>query len=301
MLKGFSTQKKENSLISGFTDKQSQDTSEYATLQKTSSDKVLLDTVNSSVFRLHNIVKTAEADSTDRVLISTAHGAEAGDLVRFELFSANPYFESKILSVPDADTIVLAAKLPISIGTGDEFYLLRHAAQRVDETGAGIVSVSQGPTQFIYDGAPTEVEQDTITPSDSRPLPVINLKNDGTVVDFATSAKQDAQTTLLNEISTNTLALRFLTNTAGSLSQQSLTGTSASTISVPANAVSCNIQAPSTNEQNIRVSIGSTASTSAGMLFEPGRSEVFSGAAAISACATVAGSNEVIVQWVLRS
>lgn len=167
---------------------------------------------------------------------------------------------------------------------------------------------SDGISRFILDGVTTTVSQDTVTPANSNPLPVTFLDPSGLPADYATEAKQDTQitkqdlaNTLLGEIADDILLLRLQVNSAGFLSQQPLSGLTPSTISVPANAVGCNIQAPSTNEQNIRVSIGSVASDSAGMIFEPGRSEVFNGAAAISACATVAGSNEVIVQWVLRS
>lgn len=335
-IKAFSTQKKLDTDISGYLEPQTKDSSQFITAQKTSSDKVALDTAVSSAFRLHPTVKTVEANSTQRVIKITAHGAQKNDFLRFELSAQNPYFESGIVSVPDADTIILAAELPNTPSVGDEFYLLRYAQQRVDATGAGIVALSPAPIIYVLDGVDTEVEQDTGTPANTRPLPVGVFNVAGTLTDVATEAKQDdiitniqsavtelqniqtnqdAQTTLLttiesnqdtsntllNEISTNTLALINLRNNGGSLSQQALTGTTASTISVPANAVSCNIQAPSTNTDNVRISIGATASTTDGMLFEPGRSEMFDGAAAISACATVSGTNEVIVQWVLRT
>jgi len=300
-IKGFSTQKKLETDISGYLESQTKDSNQFVTAQKTSSDKVAFDNVTNALFRTHALVKTAEANTTKRIIKSTSHSALAGDVVRFELSSQNPYFEANIISVPDANTIIIAAELPNTPNTGDEFYILRYATQRVDESGAGIVALSPSPIQFVLDGVNTEVEEDTVTPANSNPLPTKVLNGSGVEVDFATSAKQDLSNTLLGEISTNTLALINLVNNGGSLSQQALTGTTASTISVPANAVSCNIQAPSTNTDNVRIAIGATASTTNGMLFEPGRSEVFDGAAAISACATVSGTNEVIVQWVLRT
>jgi hypothetical protein len=339
-IKGYSTQKKENSLISGYTDKQTQDSSQFSTFQETYSDKVLLDTVNSSLFRLHVGVKTAEANSTDRILKSTAHGAQKGDVVRFDLASANPYFESKVLSIPDADTIIISAKLPTSIITGDEFYLLRHVSQRVDETGASIVTITPSPILFSLDNVDTEVSEDTITPANSNPLPIKALDGNGVEVDFATEAKQDtiitniqtvdtsvqsvntsvqavdvsvqavdtsvqavetAVNNAITEIQTVQTKIDKLKGNSGSFVQTTLTGTTDSTATVPANAIGFYIQAPSTNSDNIRFCVGSTASTTNGVLMEAGRSEgPFNLAADVSVCATASTvSNEFIIQWIL--
>jgi len=289
---------------------------------------------------LHTLVKTAEAGSTDRVLNITAHGAEAGDLVRFELSAANPYFESKILSVPDADTIILAAKLPVAISTGDEFFLLRHTTGRVDDTGAIIASVTQGPTQFVLNGSDVEGERDTVTPANSKPLPVINLDNSGVVVDFATSAKQDAQTTLLGEVSANTLVTTLPVKSSGSATNASMiqvggsdgtnartlsvdnTGrakvvvdayssgqvdngslslTTAATVTAPANAVGFIVQNESSNANSIRFRVGGTASTSAGVLLEPGRdSGLVPIGANVSLCNTVSSTQDYSVLWVIK-
>lgn len=54
---------------------------------------------------------------------------------------------------------------------------------------------TSGPVQFILDGNVETVNQDTSTPSNSIPLPVINLDGSGVEVDYATEAKQDTQIT----------------------------------------------------------------------------------------------------------
>jgi hypothetical protein len=61
-----------------------------------------------------------------------------------------------------------------------------------------------GPTQFVKDGIDTEVEQDTITPSNSVPLPVRLLNPNGTEVTPATAANQATANTSLASIDTNT-------------------------------------------------------------------------------------------------
>lgn len=50
------------------------------------------------------------------------------------------------------------------------------------------VSASSGPTQFVLDGADTEVLQDTGTPANSKPLPVALLNLDGQAFNPATNA-----------------------------------------------------------------------------------------------------------------
>ena len=181
-IKGFSTQKKLDTELVGYNDKQTKDTSEFATFQKTSSDKVALDTAVSSAFRLHPAAKTVEANSTQRIIKITAHGAQKNDYLRFELSSQNPYFEAGIVSVPDADTLVLAAELPNTPNVGDQFYLLRYAQQRVDSSGAGIVALAPSPIMFDLNGVDTEVSKDTTNLNNSNPLPTeqIFYKSDGT-------------------------------------------------------------------------------------------------------------------------
>jgi hypothetical protein len=89
-------------------------------------------------------------------------------------------------------------------------------------------------------------------------------------------------------------------NSAGSIVNTSLSATTASTASKPANAVGFIIQAPSDNTDNIRFAVGGTASTTVGMLMEPGRDSGYLPLAAnISVCATVSGTNAFSIQWVL--
>ena len=59
---------------------------------------------------------------------------------------------------------------------------------------------TSGPVQYIKDGNVETVNQDTTTPSNSTPLPVINLDSSGVEVDYATEAKQDVQILELQDI-----------------------------------------------------------------------------------------------------
>lgn len=310
-IKGFSTQKKELN-IAGYPDVK--DTAQFITGQQTQSDKVGLDVINNAAFRVSSLL-TAEAGSTNIVLKCTSHGALLHDFIRFEETTSNPFFEAKIINIPDANTIVLAALLPQTIGAGDTFYILRHATQRIDDTGATIATVEQGPTQFVLDGVPTEVEIDTTTPANSRPFPVKSYDDNGDYLPLATEAKQDDAITELQSVNTNLAIIdasvqdvltevQAIRNNqfgaSGSFAQATLTGTTEEVSTAPAKAIGFNIQAPSTNSDNIRFCVGSTASTSNGFLMEPGRSETIMIGAEISICATASTtSNEYIIQWIL--
>lgn len=74
----------------------------------------------------------------------------------------------------------------------------------------------------------------------------------------------------------------------------------AQTFTAPANAVGFKIQAPSTNTENISFSIGATATITAGILMEPGRSEDFDTGSNISVIATSAAAQTVTVIWKVK-
>lgn len=199
-IKGFSTQKKSTGSISGFTDKQTQDTTEFVTVSRTYFDKVLSDVKNIGCFRIHPTAKTTESGTTNRIIVNTAHGAQKGDFIRFEATAALPFYEAGVLSVPDANTIILDGELPSIPPVGNEFYILRHGTQRLDDSGAGIVSVAPSPIQYVLDGIDTEVEQDTITPSNSNPLPTSYLNTSGVRTNLATETTQVANGVLVGAV-----------------------------------------------------------------------------------------------------
>jgi hypothetical protein len=89
-------------------------------------------------------------------------------------------------------------------------------------------------------------------------------------------------------------------NQAGALSTGNLTGTTASLIAAPTNAVGFILMNPSTNADPVRWAIGSTASTSNGVYTELGRdSGYIPVAASVSVCAVAStGTNVYIIQWI---
>lgn len=140
-------------------------------------------------------------------------------------------------------------------------------------------------------------------------FPATNSSN--TEVNIHDSAGNDinnGQQTMANSvpvvIASNQTAVptREAANSNGAIVNQALTATSASSSAAPANAVGFLLQAPSTNTDDIRWCVGGTASTTVGMLAEPGRdSGYLPMAATISVCATASGTNAYSIQWVLSS
>lgn len=98
------------------------------------------------------------------------------------------------------------------------------------------------------------------------------------------------------------IATKAPVNTAGSAANTSLTGTTASTATAPANAVGFILYADTDNAHTIRFAIGATASTSVGGRLEPGRDTGYLPCAAnVSVCATASGTNAFFIQWILSA
>ena len=222
-IKAFPNQKKLTKQLSGITQAQSDTHAQFITAQPTSSDKIGLDSVQIGVYRTSALVKTATASTVEpkRIITNTAHGGLVGDMVRFQDTAANAGFESAILSIPDANTIVLASESPLDIVTGNEFFILRHVVPRYDATGSTIATLTPVPIQFVRNAVNTDVSQDTSTPSNSRPLPIRVLNPDGTEVTPATSGAQTTTNASLSSIDTKLTSQATAANQAttnGSLS-----------------------------------------------------------------------------------
>lgn len=138
------------------------------------------------------------ADGGATQIEDSSSPARVGDYVRFEDGNAQ-YLELPIVYMPDADTLVLGARLDSALvpAAGDTFFIMRYTTQLVDETGAQQVNVVSGPIEYTRNGTATLVQEVTATPANSRPMPVKVMDFVGAEVDFATEAKQDSQITAL--------------------------------------------------------------------------------------------------------
>lgn len=149
---------------------------EYVTVQPVYGDKNAADVIPKSAFRLTGL-KTIEAGSTEQTIIATAHGASAGDFIRFEAGATLEYFEAAIVEVLNANSFRLGTKLPSIPPITDTYYILRYTSPRTDPTGA--IVASSGPLQYNLDGVTVTVNQDTVVPASSLALPVKQLGPSG--------------------------------------------------------------------------------------------------------------------------
>ncbi len=168
---------------------------------------------------------------------------------------------------------------------------------------AGAATEAKQDAQIVLE---TDIETNTAaTVTELQTLNAVDFATETTLV--AMSAKLPA--TLGQKTAANSLAVvpasdytpKTPVNTSGSVVNGSLTATTASAETAPAGAVGFMVEAPSTNTDNIRYRVGGTASTTAGMLMEPGRDSGFVPCGAnLSICATVSGTNAYSILWVIQ-
>jgi|SRR6478736_3097307 len=191
-IQGFSTQKKLDTVLAPYTSGQTDDKSQFATLQENYSNKVAIDTTTVGYYKTNGGILTIAAIPAAyplRQLNIVGHGASKGDMVRFASTSSLPGFEAKINHVIDADNIVIAAQLPSAPTPGDQVDILRAVTQRLGADGTIQVSIAPMPLIYVLDGIDTEVEESTTAPDNSRPLPVkqIGRFTESAIVDASSS------------------------------------------------------------------------------------------------------------------
>jgi len=197
-------------LLSGYTAEEVVDVQKFVTIQNVGSDKGALDTVQHSVYEV-STANTFAAGSTTRIVKKVAHGARKGDVIRCTS-GTNLSIEMEVLSAPDADTLVLAgALLAAPTATVDTFNVMRYMTTKVDSSGSLITT--PGPTQFVLNTVDTEVNEDTGTPANNRPLPVKLVDADGdtpaflTPVDFLDVSPHIPSTTTIPKSSDNAISV----------------------------------------------------------------------------------------------
>lgn len=142
---------------------------DYVTGQKLGSNRIGLDAISLMAY-LVSAANTAGAGSTDQIINTVAHGAKVGDIVVFQSGTQNE-FEVHVDKVIDANNFELACICTASL-VGASYDLLRPKTPRVDASGSTLATVSPSPIIFTRNGADQEVTEDTVTPSNNRPLPV---------------------------------------------------------------------------------------------------------------------------------
>ena len=170
---------------------------QFATVSPSGYDKHGLDVVLKAQYPITNSPTTIDVvqptEDADRVIKFTNHGLRQGDIVRFSEGSSLEGIESEIIEIPDADTLVLATKLPsVPVAGVDTVELLRGITARASANGG--LETSLGPIQFLKDRndgngpVTTTVSVNATTPANSDPLPVEIISTDGTPATFNLTA-----------------------------------------------------------------------------------------------------------------
>jgi hypothetical protein len=110
----------------------------------------------------------------------TAHGASVGNVARF-LSGSLINYEFEIIQIIDVDHFYI---LPISDvkPSTENCEIMGWVTSKLGSDGGLTVSVSGSNTQFVRNGAPQIVTEDTGTPANTRPLPVLNYDSSGVEV-----------------------------------------------------------------------------------------------------------------------
>lgn len=127
-------------------------------------------TVRAMIAAYNVATDLTEAGSTVKLINATAHVARPGDVIRMISGPAQSD-EAKVVAVTP-NSIQLATKLSAAPTTGNQFAVFRPRQMQVDDQGNLIVTSTSGPVEFVRDNIDTEVNEDTVTPANSRPLPV---------------------------------------------------------------------------------------------------------------------------------
>lgn len=158
MIKGYPTQEKDERLLS-----------QFGTVEPIREKQYGL-SVNASVYVYSVGTDAVEANSTTYTIVATAHAARQGDIIRFTS-GTHSGREVKVSSV-STNAIVLGETLSSAPAAAVTFQILRPKYPVVDSDGLLSVSTVSTPIQYVLDGVDTEVMKDTVTPANSRPLPV---------------------------------------------------------------------------------------------------------------------------------
>lgn len=183
--------------------------------------------------------------------------------------------------------------IPASTGKTFSFAPAARFYRVVYTNGATIQTAFRLMTVYHYSltRSSTHSLADTITQQNDAELVIAQIRgNNGTNI-----------VPILVDAAGNIITKAFV-NANGSIVNTALVATTASSVSAPANAVGFIFEAPSSNTDNIRWCVGGTASTTTGMLCEPGRDSGYVPVGAnISVCATASGTNAFSVQWILSA
>lgn len=145
----------------------------YNTVHRIGSGKTAQNLVMKSLAELtaipQSIVSVSNRDKNKELIIEiTAHGAKVGDVCRIYSGVATRT-EYDIVEVIDANHFVVQNVAGVTPVAADTAKILFYVTPKADSEGN--VNFSPGPTQFVLNGASSQVIQDDIVPANNKPLP----------------------------------------------------------------------------------------------------------------------------------
>jgi hypothetical protein len=177
---------------SGYSNQKKLGRSQFKTIQGVGSDKFGENTAQMYLFDISPsaiAITAVTVDENPQIvwLEIPSHGAKVGDVIRWvDNFDALWGWEVDVIEILDNDTLAIhnithlngSDVLPV---VGDFVKVTRWTTAKADSEGA--LQVSQGPLQFTRNGSTQTVIEDTVTPSNNRPLPTgLYIFKDGAFV-----------------------------------------------------------------------------------------------------------------------
>jgi hypothetical protein len=318
--------------IGDYTENQSTNKVEYVTGQNVGGKKRAMDTVVYGTY-LVSTGNLIAVGSTTRIIKKVAHGARENDIIQFTSGN-NAGIAIQILSCPDADTMIIAATPEFTSAVGDTFDIKRYVSPQYAADGSLAVTATTGPLQVNVDGVATEVNVDTITPTNTVRVPVeiysasglinitagdinVQLTDTGANPDVTKigngtnrldiNASNEAlvhDADILTELKlkadlTETQPVSQVASVPTYNESQAVADTVVTTIVKPVGAKGCKILCPLGNTANLHITVdGVTSPTTTiagvGMEFSGGRSEDFIGAGDIKAICQTVATGQKI-------
>jgi hypothetical protein len=143
----------------------------HATIVPSGNGRASLDVMPKGYYE-DLIGQVVEAGSDNTVLVKTAHSLRVGDMIRWQT-TTNVINEKEvfILEIINANSVRLSCILSADLTAGDTYTVLRPITPTYASNGSLTVTASSA-IQFLLNAVLTSVSEDTVTPANSRPLPV---------------------------------------------------------------------------------------------------------------------------------
>lgn len=160
--------------IKGFNNQKAHGQANHVTVQSSGSDKQGIPTAQIYLYDLTATLTVASAvlsgdEKEITITLSAAHSARIGDIIRL-LSGSIIGWEYEVKEIVSATAVKVWNTSSGAPASGINAKACRWITAKSDSEGA--LTTSAGPLQFTRNGATETVTEDTVTPSNNRPLPV---------------------------------------------------------------------------------------------------------------------------------